>query len=207
MNNPKYRDIRWYDKFWTTNPQAYGDPNHDLVQIFSTLQKNFKKDFSVLDIGAGNGRYSIEFAKNGANVTAVELSSAACTLIELQKNTLGLKNICIENTDYLTWDKDDVYDLVFSSGLLDELSHSQQHKALLKISKLTSVGSFIVIKYCLEIKNRGKLTQDGYVETFYNNPKWEILQSTEESSFRSYPNGVPGEDALRTGLIVARRLK
>ena len=45
----------------------------------------------VLETGAGTGRYSIALAKEGMNVTAVELVNS--NLAILQKNSEGIRNI------------------------------------------------------------------------------------------------------------------
>jgi len=64
------------------------------LEYFITMNyvdKYIKSGDKILEIGAGTGRYSIALAKNGYNVTAVELVES--NLEVLKKNAKGLENI------------------------------------------------------------------------------------------------------------------
>ena len=55
------------------------------------IHRFIKPGDKVLEVGAGTGRYSIALAKEGMNVTAVELVSS--NLAVLRKNSEGIDHI------------------------------------------------------------------------------------------------------------------
>ena len=55
------------------------------------IHRYASKDCRVLETGAGTGRYSIALAKEGMNVTAVELVES--NLEKLRENSRGLENL------------------------------------------------------------------------------------------------------------------
>ena len=66
------------------------------LEYFITMNyvdKYIKSGDKIVEIGAGTGRYSIALAKNGYDITAVELVES--NLEVLKKNAEGLENISL----------------------------------------------------------------------------------------------------------------
>lgn len=80
----------------------------------------FKAGFKVLDIGAGSGRYSIPFAKMGADVVAIEPAISMAEHLQHNIEQEQVTNVTIVNQPWQTVDlKREIFqggfDLVFAS--------------------------------------------------------------------------------------------
>ena len=85
-------------------------PQEELIKIireYSILPCN------VLDIGCGTGSSSIQLAKNGYNVTSIDVSSIA---IDLAKNKIDSEKVNFKVGDILKQDWNDVFDFVIDIG-------------------------------------------------------------------------------------------
>ena len=85
----------------------------------------------VLEIGAGTGRYSIALAKEGYEVTAVELVES--NLEVLRKNSSGMKNMDSSQGDALNLGRfeDNQFDVTLLFGPMYHLySKEDVHKAI-----------------------------------------------------------------------------
>ena len=74
--------------FYNNNSKEYIETtlSADMSHLYNDFLKHIPKGGHILDLGCGSGRDSVEFIKQGYNVTAVdgskELSIAASKLIE-----------------------------------------------------------------------------------------------------------------------------
>jgi 2-polyprenyl-3-methyl-5-hydroxy-6-metoxy-1,4-benzoquinol methylase len=66
-------------------------------KIVNLLNKT--KALNVLEIGAGQGRFSIELTKHVNHLTATDISQNELNLLEKLKKTIGIKNITVEEID------------------------------------------------------------------------------------------------------------
>ncbi len=81
--------IDYYNKF---NENKRLDRRHGIVEYTTAMKyiKKYLKKFKnpqIIDIGAGTGKYSIELANMGYNVTAVEL---------VKHNLMTIKKIVVK---------------------------------------------------------------------------------------------------------------
>ncbi len=99
----------------------------------------------VLEVGAGTGRYSIDLAKEGYDVTAVEL--VPHNLEILKRNAAGLENILSmqgDATDLGTFAANS-FDAVFLFGPMYHLyEKADQHKALDEAIRVTKPNGVIM---------------------------------------------------------------
>ena len=100
--------VQYYNKF---NEEKRLDSRHGQVEfqvsmkyIHEYIPKNFpKEEVKILDIGAGPGKYSVALAKEGYDVTAVELvkynlgilKSKGSSVKAMQGNALNLKKYMV----------------------------------------------------------------------------------------------------------------
>ena len=142
----------------------------------------------------------------GFRVTAVDISNVACQTLRSRwkEKTRDLNVVC---ADYLSYavDSGDQHDLVFSSGLLEELLPAQQLQTLQAMQQATSISGFILVKYCLEVKGRGVRVVDGFVQSTFDPRTWDMIFTEEQRLMRDYANGRPGEQSIRTGVFFAQR--
>ncbi len=204
----RYRNKDWYDEFWNKNPAAFGNPSEEITQLVIKIseylkQKSLKKP-TLIDIAAGRGRYIPLFRSNKFSVLAMDISKNACDIMRcLFSEDSGVKVVQgnFLNKNYTH----DLFDVVFSSGLLEELSKKSQITAIKRMQNMTSEGGFLLLKYCIEIENRGKQVEDNFIATQFDSKEWEIMFEKEESSLRNYSCGVEGENRIRTGLLCAQK--
>ena len=102
----------------------------------------------VLEIGAGTGRYSINLAREGYDVTALEL--VRHNLDILRRNASGLKNIASYQADAtdLGAFSDNSFDTVLLLGPMYHLYERQdQHKALDEAIRVAVPGGVIMTAF------------------------------------------------------------
>ena len=102
----------------------------------------------IMEIGAGTGRYSIALAKEGYDVTAVELVESNLEL--LRQNSKGLLNIASYQGDALDLGRflDNCFDVTLVFGPLYHLyEEKDQHKALDEAIRITKNGGIIMAAF------------------------------------------------------------
>jgi 2-polyprenyl-3-methyl-5-hydroxy-6-metoxy-1,4-benzoquinol methylase len=96
----------------------------------------------VLEVGCGIGTDSINFARAGAKLTAVELSAKSLRVAEQRANVMGVADrirFVQANAEELTSAVDDgPYDLVYSFGVIHHTPHPD--RALSEIRALVASG-------------------------------------------------------------------
>jgi ubiquinone/menaquinone biosynthesis C-methylase UbiE len=96
----------------------------------------------VLEVGCGIGTDSINFARAGADLTAVELSSESLSIAAQRADVMGVSDrirFVEANAEELTSVLDDEpYDLVYSFGVIHHTPHPEQ--ALAEMRALTAPG-------------------------------------------------------------------
>jgi ubiquinone/menaquinone biosynthesis C-methylase UbiE len=87
------------------------------LQNFCEFENHFNE--KILEIGCGLGTDSVEYAKNGSNITAIDLGEDQVNLTKLNFELRGLKydEISVGNCENLKFDNES-FDLVYSFGVL-----------------------------------------------------------------------------------------
>ena len=101
------------------------------LEYFTTMQyihKYLKPNMKILEVGAGTGKYSISLAKEGFNITAVELVKSNLKI--LKENAKNVKNIKAYQGDALDLSRfeDNGFDMVLVLGPLYHLYNEQDQK-------------------------------------------------------------------------------
>ncbi len=87
------------------------------------------KNKNVLEIGCGIGTEAINFARNGANLTIIELSEKSLDLAKKRFETFGLKaNFILGNAEDIDkiLEKDIQFDLIWSFGVIHHSPHPEK---------------------------------------------------------------------------------
>ena len=146
----------YLDKFYNiTNEEDRLLSRHGQVEYLTTM-KYIKKYLegilnpTILEVGAGTGRYSVTLAKEGLQVTAVELVAhnleilkskldGSEPIVALQGNALDLSTFA-NNT----------FDLTMLLGPLYHLyTKEDKIKALSEAVRVTKPGGYIFVAYCM----------------------------------------------------------
>lgn len=102
----------------------------------------------IVEIGAGTGRYAVALAKEGHNVTAVELVDK--NLEVLKSNAAGLNNITAFKADAVDLSElsDDTFDLTLSLGPFYHLYTKEDvGKAIDEALRITKKGGIIMCAF------------------------------------------------------------
>ena len=103
------------------------------------------KDKKVLDFGCGSGIDTLEFAQNGAEVTAVDITSNAVALTKALSEEAKIPVEVTQIRDVLPY-HDSVFDLVYSFGVLHHIPKVED--TLAEIHRvLKPNGSIIAMLY------------------------------------------------------------
>lgn len=118
----------------------------EYITTMSFIHRFAQEGCKMLEIGAGTGRYSIALAKEGYDVTAVELVER--NLEVLKKNSEGLENIHAHQGDALDLSRfdADTFDVTLAFGPMYHLyNETDVHKAIdeaLRVAKKDGVVIF-----------------------------------------------------------------
>ena len=103
---------------------------------------------SIIEVGAGTGRYSVALAKEGHDVTALELAKS--NFERLRQNSKGLENITSYQGDALDLSRfqDNTFDLTLVLGPMYHLyDEGDQQKALDEAIRVTKDGGIIMVAF------------------------------------------------------------
>ena len=120
----------------------------EYVTTMNYIHRYAKPGEKVLEIGAGTGRYSIALAKEGYEVTAVELVES--NLEVLKKNSSGIKNIDSSQGDALNLGRfeDNQFDVTLLFGPMYHLySKEDVHKAIEEAIRVTKKDGIILVAF------------------------------------------------------------
>ncbi|MEW5819667.1 MAG: class I SAM-dependent methyltransferase [Cyanobacteriota bacterium] len=90
----------------------------DNIIVESELNINFN-NLSIIDLGCGTGRHSIEFANKGANVIALDFAEEMIKIAKI--NNTDKINFIFHDLSKIWPVKNDQFDLVFSSLVLEHI--------------------------------------------------------------------------------------
>lgn len=153
--------IEYYNKF---NENKRLDRRHGIVEYTTAMKyiKRYLKKFKnpqIIDIGAGTGKYSIELANMGYNVTAVELVKH--NLMTIKKNSTKVNTI-LGNAINLKKINDNSYDIVILFGPMYHLiSDEDKIKALNEAKRIAKPNGYIFISYYM---NEYAIIKHGFME-------------------------------------------
>lgn len=136
---------------------------HGTVEFLTTMryiEKYLKSGDRILEIGAGTGRYSHAFARQGYTVDAVEL--IAHNIEIFRKNTLAGEKISVIQGNALDLSSfpDDQYDITLLLGPLYHLyNKADKRQAIREAIRVTKRGGIIFAAYVI---SDGCLLDEGF---------------------------------------------
>lgn len=189
--------------YWGIQPSELAE------QIADILQGDIENK-RLLDIGSGEGRDAIYFAKCGFQVDALEISTPGAEKIK-QYSQLSGYAVNVLHADMIGYDPSEEYDVIYSHGSLQFLPLEQRRKHFDKYKQQTKIGGLNVHLVFVE-KPFIKLAPDwGKNEVFYQSGDlaryyhdWEILRC-EEKIIDCHSAGIPHCHAVNC--LIARKIE
>ena len=97
------------------NSQAQFDFHAEKTVKFLMQQEFLNESSTVLDIGCGTGRYSLELAKRCSSVTAVDMDASSLSVLQDHAKQLNIQNITYRQEMWETFETQKKHSVVFSS--------------------------------------------------------------------------------------------
>lgn len=148
--NDVERILNDYYETYDEDSRLIRDKAH-MIEYLTTIRyidKYLKKGDTLLEVGAGTGRYSIHYASKGYQVDAVELVNKNLEILKSKitsdMNIKAVQGNCIDLKMY----KDDTFDITLILGPLYHLYDNEDiNKAIKESIRVTKPGGKIFIAY------------------------------------------------------------
>jgi tellurite methyltransferase len=176
---------KFYDEKYGVEESYWGRQPSSIARIFfwKYLPRKYQK---LLDIGCGEGRDSIFFARNGYLVTGFDSSAKGVKKSIAWADELGL-SIDFFQADINEYRLQDFYDVVFSSGALHYIPTRLREEVVSNYKRFTTVGGLHAhtvpihkpfIPKNPELERLDETWRSGEVLTYYHD--WKIEFFAEE---------------------------
>lgn len=197
---PSSNPIAWWEEFWKNRSTQFGPPSDEVLNLIPHPKTAISNN--AIDIGSGNGRYALELSKIGYKTSALEITKSGSKIIQQSAAEQKL-SINIITADFLEISsKNNSYDLIVCSGLLEEIPKSTHSKAILGFSNWLKIKGILIIKYCSEIFGRGELVNTEEIKNSLTRNKFQIDYIRESPNLKIGRSG----NLLRTTTIKANLL-
>ncbi len=153
-------DHNYWNEYYSKNRQNK-QPSLFAQHIFENYVGDGKT--TLIELGCGNGRDSIYFAKNGINVFAVDQAHEEINFLENRFSSIN--NLEFKSGDFTNLKDDRKYEIVYSRFTLHSINSTEQNRVLSwAYDKLNKNGLF-----CVEVRGqKNNLYQKG--EPVANDP-------------------------------------
>lgn len=161
---------------------------HGMVEFLTTIkyiEKYLKPGMRILEVGAGSGKYSHYFAKNGYSVDAVELIPHNIDVFK--SNTTAEEDITIRqgNAIDLSFIGNELYDITLLLGPMYHLfTDEDKHAALSEALRVTKSGGYLMVSYCM---NDATVINYLFIKHHLNDEKLQPLINPETFKLASNP--------------------
>lgn len=200
MNNPYNKRYDQQNYYWGTRPSPI------CLEVLKKLPP--EKPLKLLDIGCGEGRNAVFFARNGYHVTAFDTSGKG---VEKTKKLADKASVTINlfMANINEFRSTENFDILFSTGVLHYIPKELRSEIFTNYKNFTKSGglnvfSVFVQKPFIEKAPDGEATAhewlSGELLTYYHD--WLIEYSTEEI-FDCMSSGKPHKHAVNR--IIARK--
>lgn len=188
--------------YWGKQPSAMCDR---IIEIFKASLNNHPK---LLDLGCGEGRNAVYFARHGFKVVGLDSSLPGLEKTKRYAKEVGAHIDTIQ-ADILSYQLEDTYDVIFSTGTLQYLPpdmrkrHYQNYKDHTSPNGINGLSVFVQKPFVAKAPDWEETAypyKSGELLGYYWD--WEIIFCTEEI-FDCMSSGVPHKHA--TDRIIARK--
>ncbi len=206
---PEFRAETMFEKMYASDIDSlYTTPSelaHYLIGIASPQEHR-----DIIDIGCGNGRDSVFFARNGYNVTAFDVAPSG---IEHLYRFADYCHVPMKAfvADMKSWVPDEYYDVVYACRSLHYLKRDYRRDFIENYKKHTRIGGIHALEIFVkkpfvdaapDQEPHVHLWDSGEVFAYYSD--WELLK-IEERIFDCCSSGLPHKHVCN--IVVAKKVK
>lgn len=188
--------------YWGKKPSAIC---HRIIEIIRS-SSHFRP--KLLDMGCGEGRNAVYFAKHGFEVVGLDLSLPGLEKTRRYAEEVGVQIETI-HADIATYEIGNIYDVIFSTGTLQYLPPEIRGIRFQNYKEHTSPNGIIVFSVFVNKPFIPRAPDAEESEFLYKSGElmgyfwdWEIIYCTEEI-FDCMSSGIPHKHAVNR--IIARR--
>ena len=202
MMNPHDKRYDRSDYYWGVKPSPM------CFEVLKLMPPD--RPLKLLDIGCGEGRNAVFFARNGYEVSAFDLSAKGIekTLALAERARVEVRAFQADLTDYRI---EEDYDILFSTGVLHYIPAASRTEIMENYKRVTTpdglnVFSVVVHKPFIppapDVEQHACFWISGELFTHYHD--WRIEYCTEEI-FDDVSSGIPHQHAMDR--VIARKTK
>jgi 2-polyprenyl-3-methyl-5-hydroxy-6-metoxy-1,4-benzoquinol methylase len=134
-------NLRLADDVYTMSPGLVGAAELNIGRVLQIVSDHAPKPLArlrMLDLGAHEGGFTIEFASHGARVRSIEGRESHVAKARFAAQCLGLDNVEITQGDVreLSRDRDGGFDVVLCLGILYHLPPEDVHPFLARVASV-----------------------------------------------------------------------
>ena len=201
MQNPYENKYNQNTYYWGLKPSLIC---YEVLKFMPPI-----KSLKLLDIGCGEGRNAVFFARNGYNVTAFDLSRTGIEKTKRLAEQAGVAITTIQ-ADINQFRLTEEYDILFSTGVLHYIPQNLRQDIFRNYKEFTSpkgihVFSVFVNKPFIpkapDAEPKSQPWLSGELFTYYHN--WEIKYCTEEV-FDCMSSNIPHKHACNR--VIAQKI-
>ena len=193
----------WEDEYLNYDRATFGNPSKEVVDIIPFL----KKDAKILDVGCGDGRHALFFAKMDYDVDAFDISENAIRKVDFLKEKYGLK-INTVVCDAFGFKYTRKYDVIIIHGVLQFVEREKQAEMINLLKNQTAWGGYHIIALFTDAEPVPDDLKDvmigvfreGEIKEYYSD--WDIRMFETKKFNDQHENGVKHCHAMNK--IVAR---
>jgi len=161
MTNPP-----WENGYTDLSAKTFGDPSSEIIDLAAQIPH----DAAVIDVGCGEGRNTLFLAKQGYDVTAVDISESGIRKLRALADREGVV-VHTEVIDMCQYSFERAFHLIISHGCLHLVERSQWQELICRFKAHTVPGGVNVVvvftdalpppadleEYCLGLFKEGEL--------------------------------------------------
>jgi tellurite methyltransferase len=196
-----------YDKQVTIYEEEYAipeyywgfKPNSACYQVLELMPPT--NHLKLLDIGCGEGKDSIFFARNGYDVTAFDISDAGIEKTKRLADKVGV-NVKVFKADILDFRLSTNFDILFSSGVLHYIKPEYRQEIFVNYKNYTNMNGMHFLNVFVqkpfiapppENEPNAYEWKSGELSTHYHD--W-LVESSPEVIFDCNSSGIPHQHAM-----------
>jgi len=187
--------------YWGTKPTGL------CRSVVKLMAEHRRKGLRLIDLGAGEGRDLIHFAKHGFRVIGVDISRVGLEKARRRAAKLKLP-VRIQCADIRTYRMPGKFDVVFSSGTLGNLASEERARRVEHFKRATVRGGINAMNAFVNKPYLRPPPEMDRSETPYRSGEllgyywdWQILESGE-FEFACNSSGIPHRHAM--DIVIAR---